>query len=222
MPPLPKNRTTPTDPLDLALGRRVEGFPLSPRRTLYYRGLERLRDFCRANSLPSPAGVNVLPESEWRFRVCAYYRPESGINLCLEKCALPCPEAMSRLWSWPGSSVDRTPYGVLAHELGHHVDWHESEVKERYYGNYSYDLCRHSGEPSLTGYGVGEDHEWFAEMFRLFVTNHALLRWLRPRTWALLVDEGWEPVGGNDWVEELGPGVPDRVVRALERKGRKR
>src|SRR6266542_543457 len=53
------------------------------------------------------------------FGVCAYYR-DGEIEIWVQSCAAI--GRVGRQWSYPGYVVDRTPYGVLAHALGHHVD----------------------------------------------------------------------------------------------------
>lgn len=179
-------------------------------------GEKRMVRFCRANDLPIPKVVLKAP-AQWQFKVCAYYRPKLGINMSVEKCGRLAGEAESRNWTWPGSTTDREPFGVIAHELGHHCDWHRSEKKGSYYGDYSIGLRARVGEAPLTSY-CDNDAEWFAEMFRLFVTNHALLRLVRPRTHAALIADNWKPVSSDDWREELGANIPGRVLRALRNK----
>lgn len=143
-----------------------------------------------------------------------------GIQICLEHCGRLCGEEMSRNWTWPGSTTDREPYGVLCHELGHHCDLFAGESKWTYGSEYSANLCRKAKEPPISGYHDNEA-EWFAEMFRVFVTNPALLKQLRPRTYDLLTDT-WAPLGNTkDWVTPLGTNVPARVIKALRNKGAK-
>ncbi|TWA73960.1 hypothetical protein FBZ83_12627 [Azospirillum brasilense] len=109
------------------------------------------------------------------------------------------------------------PYGVLAHELGHHVDVLRSTTVDRYRGNFSADLRRQASEPKLTNY-CPDDGEWFAEMFRLFVTNPDLLRGLRPRTYAALIERGFCPVFcSDDWRTRLA-GAPARTIDINERR----
>ncbi len=162
----------------------------------------------------------VVPRAEWVVSACAFYRPEghphAGIRVCLERCARPAREGDARNWNWPGSTTGREPFGVICHELGHHLDWTGSEVRGRYFGDLSSRVRAASGEPPLTSY-CPDDAEWFAEMARLFVANHALLMIVRPRTWELLL-ERWAPVSGDDWEAELGDGVPPRVLTTLHRK----
>jgi len=195
----------PARPLDL-----VDLTPMG----LYNRGVSRVTAFCEANDLLVPS-ISWCPRESWEVGACAYYRKDM-IHICLEECARPATEYAVRNWNWPGSSVDREPYGVLCHELGHHVDYHASENKGPYYGEYGGTICEQSGEQPISGYHPN-DSEWFAEMFRLFVTNHALLYELRPRTWDLLTKR-WQPVSGDDWRAELGADCPARIVVSQVRK----
>lgn len=184
------------------------------REVLLQRGTQRVKDFCTANDLPIPDIVPVSRES-WVEDVCAYYRPQV-IRICLTKCADECDERVGRNWNWPGNTTDRTPYGVLCHELGHHCDILKSYAKGEYFGDYSIELRKASREDKLTRY-CPNDAEWFAEMFRLYVTNSELLALLRPRTWVRL-SRDFKSVSNPDWREELGKDVPEKVVENLEHK----
>jgi hypothetical protein len=167
--------------------------------------------FCALNGIEVP-GLEVVSSNDWSFGVCAYYRP-STTRICLVKCAAV--GVAGPAWSYPGYSVDRTPYGVLAHELGHHVDVLKSDIKRAYFGNFSVNLHTLSGEAPISSYSPNPA-EWFAEMFRVFVTNPDLLRVLRPRTHAELVAV-FKPVFADSWRERLA-GAPERTFAAVERK----
>lgn len=106
------------------------------------------------------------------FSVCAYYR-DNQIEIWVNSCAGI--GLAGRQWSYPGYVVDRTPYGVLAHELGHHVDKQHGAR-----GGYRSHAWRPLDVKPLTGY-CPNTNEWFAELFRLFVTNPDLFRAVRPR-----------------------------------------
>lgn len=193
-------------------------------------GKERAESFCKANSLTVPDVYEVSKE-DWQFDVCAFYRPDTrevrewsvgtphmreigygpGVNVCLQKCARPGRENEARNWNYPGCVTDRTPYGVIAHELGHHADWHTGDRKGSYFSDYGEGVMRESGERPLTSY-CPNPAEWFAEMFRLFVTNHALLSIIRHRTWEILRHK-WEPVSSDDWQEEVGSNIPGRIYK---------
>lgn len=200
-------------------------FPRS-KADLAQLGWDRAVEFCQLNGLPVPA-FNPTPRARWVVSACAFYRPDTerfrkfttpGVNICLELCAAPCDESPGRNWSWPGSTTDRTPYGVVAHEIGHHVDWLTGEHKGDYFSEFSEQAKAASGEPGLTSYAEQNPAEWFAEAFRLFVTNADLLRQVRPKTFAFL-RERWRPVGERSWLESLGANVPAKVVKAMKNKG---
>jgi len=57
-------------------------------------------------------------------------------------------------------------------------------------------------EPALTSY-CPNDHEWWAEMFRLFMTNSDLLRLVRPKTYSLFLRMGLVPFETRPWEEVL-------------------
>jgi hypothetical protein len=149
------------------------------KATMNEKGLTLIRHFCQLNDLPAPRVTLAL--DDWAFSACAYYRPTRGIVIHLPSCAHI--GTSGQQWSYPGWAVDRTPYGVLAHELGHHVDWLLGEPKDR--GDYWSYLSRKlraalRTTAKLTSY-CPNDAEWFAELFRLYVTNPDLLSKLRPR-----------------------------------------
>ncbi len=140
-----------------------------------------------------------------------------GISICLEECGRPCNDSPNRNWTWPGSTTDREPYGVLCHELGHHCDWLTGEHKWEYGSEYCVKVMKRSGEQPITSY-CPNPAEWFAEMFRLFVTNPGLLYCLRPKTFDVLLEK-WAPLDPLDWREVLGENVPPKILATLLKKG---
>lgn len=197
--------------------------PSSTKLELLRRGIARLQQFCTANSLIAPS-VTLLKPDNWSFGPCAYYRPDSeGIRICLAKTATTSPPLRSRNWNWPGSTSDRTPYGVIAHELAHHVDYHRASSPQHrgaYYSNYSSSCYQESQEKPLTSYlpVYATNAEWFAEIYRLFITNHALLRLLRPVIYARLIRDNHIPVSLDDWQAELSPSTPPHIIINLQKK----
>lgn len=143
------------------------------KRDLYQRGLTHVEQFVQANrNTVSPVVVHETPDPV-KFGTCAYYR-SSEIFIQVSACAHI--GTGGRAWSYPGYVTDRTPYGVLAHELGHHVDKaHGSNG-----GILCHELRARTGEEPITSYAPNTQ-EWFAEIFRLFVTNPDLLRLVRPK-----------------------------------------
>lgn len=179
---------------------------LPTKLELYDRGRAAVGTWCVTNDIVAPTIQSHMGRPT--FGTCAFYR--SGvIAIWVHSCAAP--ELRGRVWSYPGYSVDRTPYGVLAHELGHHVDGAHGHSG----GRLSHEWIRETGEDPIGGYAP-HPNEWFAEMFRLFVTNPDLLRALRPRTWARMRDR-WEPIERRPWREIL-TAESDRWLNAASRK----
>lgn len=176
-------------------------------------GIELVWAWCEANGFRVPA-VKTYEREEWRIAsTCAYYRPET-IHIARDRCSHV--GTANRAWSYPGYITDRTPYGVMAHELGHHVDYVRSGVKGAYGGDFSVTMRAESREPKLTSY-CPNDWEWFAEMFRLFVTNPTLLLAVRPKTFMLMVNAGLRPVNPRPWRVVLKD-APPRTLEMAERK----
>ena len=144
--------------------------------------------WCEANSVPPP--IVTVTDAPIDFGTCAYYR-DGEIFISPSQCASI--GRGGRAWSYPGHYVDRTPYGVVQHELGHHVD--DAHGARR--GLYGTPWRIHTRDKPLTGY-CPNDNEWFAEMFRLFVTNPMLLAVVRPRTYRLLQLK-WVSVEQRPW-----------------------
>lgn len=186
---------------------------MTPKNIALLRlGEVRIREFCEVNGVPALKVIDV-PREEWRVKACAYYR-NSTIHICAAKCArIASGERQIRNWNWPGSVIDRTPYGVVCHELGHHFDVINSHSPGKYMGQFSRLIRMESAEPPLTKYAP-DDGEWFAEMFRLFVTNTDLLRCVRPLTYKSLSFHFWT-VETRSWLEVLGSACPNRIRRSL-------
>ena len=178
------------------------------REELLELGGDTVRNWCDLNEIRRPLILTFDGPPE--FGTCAYYR-DGVIKVWPRSCASI--GYGGRAWSAPGYAVDRTPYGVLAHELGHHVDAAHGTRG----GTLSHDWRRQTGANALTGYAPN-DNEWFAEMFRLFVTNPDLLRLLRPSVFALMT-ERWKTVETRDWKTVLE--VYPRQTQAAWNKIRK-
>lgn len=192
---------------------------------LFIKGKELADRFCQVNNIPLPE-VKLWGRRDWHVNACAYYRPDTemqrkwghtGINVCVQECASPCTQAQTRNWNWPANITDREPFGVVSHELGHHCDWLASEKKSSYGGDYSVSVMKESGEPPITSYAPNP-WEWFAEIFRLYVTNPDLLQAVRPRAYAIIARR-WQPAVTLDWKGALGCNVPERIVKNLRKKG---
>lgn len=202
---------------------------------MYLNGIDLLSRFCQKNKIPTPTIKSLKKDSEdrverlyYNLNACAFYHdislsketlPPQTICIMLPKCAAIGYSA--RFWSYPGYCIDRTPYGVLQHELGHHVDHLKSRASNSHYAKAIYYEAQK--EDPLTGYlGKGRPHngsvvaEWFAEMFRLFVTNPDFLCKLRPRTYEA-IKEDFKPIETRSWEEVLSE-APERTKEQARKK----
>ena len=125
-----------------------------------------------------------------------FYRP-TVVSYCSVNHSLPVKVPV-RAWSFPGYKADVTPVGVIAHEVGHHVD-HLTDLRKKFKTEWESVVQQ---EPAVTSY---EPHpgEAFAEALRLFITNPHLLRLGRPKRYAFIThtlqlmplhDEPWHVV----------------------------
>jgi len=193
----------------------TKNLPSESKSSLLARGAVLAARFCEANGLPQPA-IQEWAIDSWRFNVCAYY-DRGTIHLCLAKCAAI--GTTGRAWSFPGYAVDRTPYGVIQHEVGHHADVLKASPGKppgRYWSDYSASIRLATKEAPLTGY-CENDAEWFAEIFRLFISNPDLLRRMRPLTFEHLQKDGFKPVFQDDWTSRLA-GAPERTLTAAQNR----
>jgi hypothetical protein len=200
------------------------------KEKLYQDGLKLINEFCRINSIPIPEIIRLKKGDElYELATCAYYRHPT-IRIMVEKCASP--GMGGRLWSWPGYVIDRTPYGVLQHELAHHMDTLRSQDILRNVNSpdlsFSETIHKESLEKPMTGYTT-QGHsrpqkihwfmEWFAENFRVFVTNPDLCKRLRPKFYKAIVMRGIKPVIESNWLQTLEK--QNATQRIIEMAGKK-
>lgn len=179
---------------------------LQDKITLAQLGVEMCKEFLLDNELVVPKFSILTPEDRYyHVNSCGFYRAKLGVHVMPQKCANL--GVAGRNWSWPGHWIDRTPYGVVAHEVGHHVH-------HFHYQNSNY-VKDESGEKKLTNY-CPNDLEWFAEMFRLFLTNPDLLRLIRPRTFGLLAEE-FNCISEETWQQVLHD-APERHIKLIKSK----
>jgi hypothetical protein len=193
---------------------------MTERDRLYDAGVELAFKFCTVNRIPPPTITRLNPGDRfYSLGTCAFYRP-TEIRVMVEKCANK--GYGGRAWSWPGYTVDRTPYGVVQHELGHHVDNHFYKGRDDVFSKRIHELSK---ERPLTGY-LGTDTrsmtffmEWFAENFRLFVTNPDFCNFIRPKFYTALIEEGLKPVVDGAWLDMLNRhGATERIIQQAEKK----
>jgi hypothetical protein len=178
---------------------------MNTKQHLFEIGLLHIELWCPLNSVEMPIVTqhNGAPD----FGTCAYYR-DNEIHIWIDSCADY--GRAGRQWSWPGYVVDRTPYGVLAHELGHHVDKQHGPR-----GGFRSHVWRPLDAAPLTSY-CPNDNEWFAELFRLFVTNPDLFYGLRPKVQDLFFADWPHRAEMRGWQTVLADS--DRHIKAASNK----
>lgn len=185
------------------------------RDRLLERGMARVYQFVTKNHLPLISIHSYDGRPSTQISTCAYYRDDQ-IHIWPEACAAV--GRAGRQWSYPGYVVDRTPYGVVAHELGHHVDRAHGPrggtLSHAWYALTHHGLVR---EEAITGYAPNVN-EWFAELFRLYVTNPRLLKLLRPHVCALMMKQ-WQPVETRPW-ETVLKDAPRQIAAARNKIAR--
>lgn len=174
----------------------------SSKDDLFEAGKRHIGLWCALNAVEPPR-VNARTGKP-DFGTCAYYR-DGQIEIWVKSCAGI--GLAGRQWSYPGYVVDRTPYGVLAHELGHHVDKQHGPR-----GGFRSHVWRPLDAAPLTGY-CPNDNEWFAELFRLYVTNPHLLNLVRPRIFELFCNEWPARAEIHSWTTVLA-GSPRHLAAA--------
>ena len=174
---------------------------------LFDLGRDLIYRWCEMNQVDRPK-IIIHPDGKPTFAVCAYYR-DGAIYIWPHACASI--GMAGRSWSYPGYVVDRTPYGVLAHELAHHVEGAHGGRG----GKIAKTWFVETGESPITSYAPNVN-EWFAEIFRLFLTNPDLLSILRPKMFKKLSGEWPRLIERRVWKDVLKGA--ERQIRAAENK----
>lgn len=193
---------------------------------LMLRAVKQIRDFCNYNNIdvhPIIVAVSkkTLAELSGDHAGCGLFIPRYHVYVCLESCAKLTKEGQVRNWNWPGNTTDRTPYGVTMHEFGHFVDDYISRLNHgRSFSSWVHAV---SLEKPISGYAPN-DSEWFAEMFRVYMSNPQLLQLIRPKAYDAIERKLTGHRRILHWraalnCEALGTGpVLDRIVNSLKNK----
>lgn len=132
--------------------------------------------------------------------------PKNGlVQVCIANCAVPVQEPGMRRWSYPAYKVDRTPVGVVAHEVGHHVAWAVAArmgPKQAEYTRAAWAVARRGKQ--VSGYEPTLD-EAGAETLRLFILNPDLLDHAIPERYKFCTDVlGLKPTEHRAYYKVLG------------------
>ncbi len=186
-------------------------------------GEKRARAMCELNGWNSPT-FTVVESDERIVRMkaagtatCGFYRPMSlrcrgpEIVVSWRHCAHVGTAGSS--WSFPGYVIDRTPYGVVQHELGHYA-------LGSFHRNFNGEIIMADAikdEEPISGYAPNPE-EKCVEMFRLYVTNPNLLSLIRPRAFEWLAKRV-KPIEHREWQEVLRNAPERTIAQALKKIG---
>ena len=196
-------------------GRYSETFGATQKSKGYIMSLIKQECFDRAFKIVSNfviANNVIMPEivftekSEPKSVYCGLYYPSKKLIIIDMKKCRPPTKTPGYAWSYPGYKADKTPYGVLLHEFGHHI-YHTHKL--------SAVLCVLSKKEKVSSYEPTFD-ERAAETFKLFLGNPDLLRVLCPQRYKTLVDLGFTPVIHKTWQQVL-EGAHPKYKQTIEK-----
>ena len=171
------------------------------------RSVKHIQNFLQMNNLPVPEFVmSEYPDAKNKFQKTGHYsRKEGKVYLNAANTRNPVMKPGGMQWSYPGYKVDKTPLGVLAHEIGHHID-HTMKFDENAFP--------YKGE-KVTGYEPTV-HEAIAESLRLFMLNPDLLHTIAPKRYQFFLDNGLKPTVKQSWKDVLH-GAPQEYFDQIDK-----
>lgn len=207
---------------------------LNIRAQLYEVGVNLARKFLDVNRLPHPefytydevsklmGGTRVGKLVE-RFRnmpliggMTGYYH-QGMVLVNVPVTCLPVDRPAYRSWSYPCWKTDRTAVGVVAHEVGHHIERVLQQSGVLTPETHGPEWRRVMKGKRVSGYEPVPSEAW-AETLRLFILNPYLLKFAIPRrykfvrqflkpseqrTWrAVLLDHPAYCEQGNKWIRQ--------------------
>lgn len=153
-------------------------------------GLETIKRFLYQNKILKPTIlINYKLLSKGVFIYDQFKNHKIEINL--KKCKSPVVTP-GFSWSFTGYKSDVTPSGVLAHEIGHYID---------YLSNWSHNKNLPSNK-KITSYEPNK-LESFAETMRLFILNPDLLKTKWIERYNYIIQLGFKPSITDSWQEVL-------------------
>lgn len=182
------------------------------KQKLYQLGIEASKQFLDYNELPQPIFMTYEQALKGQYRPSAvellrrvhsgptqgtgtglYYAGHVFVNI--PRTAVPVARPSMRNWSWPGWKTDRTAVGVVAHEVGHHVE-HELQslghITSTKHG-IAWRAIISQHKKQVSGYEPVASEAW-AESMRLFILNPDLLRKALPWRYDFICSVGLKPL----------------------------
>ena len=178
---------------------------MQTKNDLFDAGMLRASDFLKRNRILIP----IVRKSSSLTATGDYTSAGGGkVRINVDRSATPTKNPDNYRWSFPGYKIDRTPYGVVAHEFGHHVDATLDFPSRR--------LPRGWKQKRISGYEPN-NAESFAETMKLFITNPDLLRAGAPIRYRYLQKLDLVAVDDMPWRDVLaGHGANERLLDAAD------
>mgnify|MGYP003345775839 CR=1 FL=1 len=158
------------------------------RKIAYEQAKKQCQEFLGSNKLREPGQwATEMPMKKYQ-RNFGLYNHSRGGSVCVNlKKSRPPVKTPGFQWSYTGYKSDLTAPGILAHEVGHHIDavfLKELSRDDRRSTWATWDRIRRN-EPRVSSYEPN-DSEAFAESMKLFILNPDLLRTGRPLRYKFL------------------------------------
>lgn len=183
------------------------------KQQLCEMSISLINDFCDLNNIPKPE-FNIdwgTGTTQSKGTVCGHFTFGTNVlHLQPNKCANPNPNG-----DWPGFFYDRTCYGVMCHEFAHYVDNLSPSLFN--VKLISAELRQIANEPSFNK-DPKDDYEYFADVFKLFISNPDLLKLVRPNTFKLLTEKyKLLPIVSDDYITVLNKfSAHDRIFERIK------
>jgi hypothetical protein len=174
------------------------------RLSLFTLGASLSQNFCENNNIPIPE-YRIKELDSTGLYLPQTHTKNAQILVNLGVTANPVENPGHMRWSHPAWKTDRTAFGVVLHETGHHID--QILINKSLWGSYPSDrsswLEVKKGK-RISGYEPNSS-EAFAETMRLFIGNPDLLKLAIPSRYNYLCQVlKLQPVVAMDYKTAIG------------------
>jgi hypothetical protein len=188
------------------------------KNLMYDAGILSVQAFREMNPiLTKPEPTFIRHQEKLRMmRTCGFFRPRGGHRSEIQISVMATANIGrgGYAWSHPAYKIDRTAYGVVAHEYGHYVDW------SLLYPSDSPRWKELRKNEKVSGYEPNPS-EAFAETMRVFIGNPDLLRRACPNRYHFLIDRGLVPRTDEDFLTVLRSwNAPERQIEQAKKWAR--
>ncbi len=171
--------------------------------SLFTLGCSLVQEFLTLNNIKIPE-ISLKPLYYSDMRNTGIYRPNKELQhifVNLDVTAWPVSKPGQMRWSHPGWKTDRTAYGVVAHETGHHVEYMLARAKT--FKLKQWKEAAYLDKKKVTSYEPNYA-EAFAESMRVFICNSELLRYGIPARYKYITEVlGLKPIIADDYKDVI-------------------